>query len=199
MNPIYQWWGEIDSQNTETNVMFSEYKSFRMSCPSDMSPVWKLSKKGSASKNKYLFCYCCDTTSEFVQIHNNDRCGMYQNWVNRHIMNENKCTCYHHNMITVNYHNIVEKEYDDFKKRISNDAEVLEKKSKLKVIIHHALESKEDPNSIDYEASTLDEKRSFYNLLISEIIMRNISIIGLGYESIRAELKMCLNREHHVK
>ena len=29
--------------------------------------------------------------------------------------------------------------------------------------------------------------------------MRNASIIGLGYESMREELKIHLNSEHHVK
>ena len=29
--------------------------------------------------------------------------------------------------------------------------------------------------------------------------MRNVSIIGLCHELVREELKMCLNREYHVK
>ena len=102
-------------------------------------------------------------------------------------------------MITSNYHVNIEKEHDNFKKLINNDVEELEKKSKLNVTSHDASESKSDPKSIDYEPSILDEKRYFYNLLISEATMTNMSIIGLGYESTRKELKMHLNREHHVK
>ena len=88
---------------------------------------------------------------------------------------------------------------DDFKKLISNNIKALENKLKLKVTSHRASESKTDPNSMHYEASALDEKWNCHNLLISEATMRNMSMISLGYESTRAELKMHLNRARHMK
>ena len=75
----------------------------------------------------------------------------------------------------------------------------MEKKSKLKPISHDSSESKVDHNSIDCEASALDAKRDCHNLLIYKATMRNMSMISFGYESTRAELKMHINRKHHVK
>ena len=76
----------------------------------------------------HLFFHFCDTSSESIHIPNNDRYSMCQYWVNRNIMNENECTCYHHKMITANYYNNVEKECDNFDKLISDCIELFEKK-----------------------------------------------------------------------
>ena len=56
---------------------------------------------------------------------------MCQDWFNRNVMNENECPRCNNVIVTVNCHNAVEKECNNVKKLISNDAEALEKKSKL--------------------------------------------------------------------
>ena len=49
-NPIYQWWGETDSQNTETNIMLNECKPFQISCPSDMRLLINYQRKEVRAK-----------------------------------------------------------------------------------------------------------------------------------------------------
>ena len=74
-------------------------------------------------------------------------------------------------MISTNFYNAVKNECENFKNLITNDIDFLEKNSKLKIISNDTSESKADPKSIDCEPATLDEKRFFYNLLMSEDIM----------------------------
>ena len=100
--------------------------------------------------------------------------------------------CYHRQIMTSEYREQLEVEYNELKTELDVSIDVLKKESKLRVIAHDQIEAKADPFSIDYAPSNLEESTTFQDLLVDECLLREIDKVNLTREEMQEKLRESL-------
>ena len=169
INHVCRWWDGCKIIDDNGNVLtqnFPSMKPFDSCYPSDMSASWKLTKKGGGSKNKRMFCHCCDTCSENMHTPNDIMCDSFTELKSNDPEHENKLSFYCKEMMAEKHRKVTQDECDDVMKNIDAFSEDVRKSSKLKLIKNNMSEAKSDPHSIDFDPQTQSEKLSFFNFLL---------------------------------
>ena len=101
--------------------------------------------------------------------------------------------------MTSDYKNKIQQDYEEIKEEIDVCLDIIKKESKLKVITHDKVEAKNEPFSIDFIPQSLEEAATFQDFLVDECLLRDIDMVDLTREKMRAKLQTILTHKSHLQ
>ncbi len=141
--------------------------------PQDMSSIWKTTGCGGTAKVKNIPCYCCAvTTATLVSPQNKATC-----------FRGDRCKqplCFHHPMIdkaTINSWALCKDELEQQFPYLASKGPHM-KESKVSLTTVDELHDENNPMDIDFHPSTMEEARTFNELVMDELRYRQLPIIG---------------------
>jgi hypothetical protein len=181
--PMFNFMEACQSCDPRTNPMTKHYglKPLTTAANCDLSAGWKCLCKGGAAKVANLPCHCCALYKLKWAIPNSDAKKIDCNLCHELHSGIPDWQCYHHSMMTPESLEQAEVELSRLTTGLSGNLDRIDKHSKLQLddVENASPESTKQPTSIHYRPTTVEEQLMFGELLSEELILRDMSPLGI--------------------
>ena len=183
-DPKYEW------------ELLNDLKPLNVTMTTDMAADWKLVGAGGGVKQTEMFCNLCTCASNDVHQPHAEKCDRF---CSQH-QDDPDWVCYHHPIFCNNeYRERFHQEVEELKQRLHASLEELNRQSKIRLHTNPTRNVQTlSKTSIGFIPTNGDEKDSFIDLLINELLLRGLNPTG-ELDELRERLRPELHLENKLR